>query len=123
MSSLPADASHSFLPVVHSTCYLHSLKMARFLSLVGLAAVGLRSAAALPSVEVASNATGEMHIMDESPNFPSDPNTIVTCTWWWDNDGSISCQNMAAEWGISMANFLAWVRRFMARLSHVSHRD
>lgn len=84
--------------------------MARFLSLVGLAAVGLRGAAAFPSTPVFSNSTGEMHVMDESPNFPSDPNTISTCTWWWDNDGSISCKNMPAEWGISMANFLAWVR-------------
>lgn len=84
--------------------------MARFLSLVGLAAVCLRGAAAFPSTPVFSNSTGEMHVMDESPNFPSDPNTISTCTWWWDNDGSISCKNMPAEWGISMANFLAWVR-------------
>jgi hypothetical protein len=60
-------------------------------------------------MRVVSNTTGEVHIMGESPNFPTAPDTIATCRWWWDNDGSIACKKMPAEWGISMANFLAWV--------------
>ena len=47
-------------------------------------------------------------LMDERPQMPFDPNTNPDCAWWWDNDGSISCQNMPAEWGISLENFLAW---------------
>lgn len=50
-----------------------------------------------------------LSLMDETPNFPFDPNTVAPCTWWWDNDGSISCQNMPSEWGISLADFLRWV--------------
>ncbi|OQE00087.1 hypothetical protein PENVUL_c059G04710 [Penicillium vulpinum] len=44
-----------------------------------------------------------------SPNLPSDPSTISTCTWWWDNDdGAIACEDMPFEWGISMEDFLLW---------------
>lgn len=46
-----------------------------------------------------------MHIMDDTPNLPFDPNTEPSCTWWWDNDGSIPCASMPAEWGISLADF------------------
>lgn len=46
---------------------------------------------------------------DEKPNFPYDPNTTSYCTWWWDNDGSISCKDMPAAWGITMEDFLRWV--------------
>lgn len=83
--------------------------MGRLLSLVGLAAIGLRGVVALPSTRVLSNTTGEVHIMDESPKFPPAPNTIATCKWWWDNDGSIPCGHMPGEWGISIKDFLAWV--------------
>lgn len=81
--------------------------MAHFFARAGLVALGLHGVLALPPRAVES---GAMHIMDQTPNMPFDPNTIATCTWWWDNDGSISCKNMPAEWGISMDNFLAWVR-------------
>ncbi|KAJ5205117.1 hypothetical protein N7491_004261 [Penicillium cf. griseofulvum] len=46
---------------------------------------------------------------DATPRLPSDPNTISTCTWWWDNaDGAIACSDMPFEWGITMENFLLW---------------
>ncbi|KAJ6118863.1 hypothetical protein N7471_013483 [Penicillium samsonianum] len=46
---------------------------------------------------------------DATPGSPSDPNTISTCTWWWDNvDGAIACADMPFEWGISMEDFLLW---------------
>lgn len=52
----------------------------------------------------------QFFLKDATPNLPSDPNTISTCTWWWDNvDGSIACEDMPAQWGISMEDFLLWV--------------
>jgi hypothetical protein len=96
--------------------------MARFLSLVGLVAVGLRGAVAHPSMRVPSNTTGGMHIMDESPNFPYDPNTVAGCVWWYDNDGSISCKNMPKEWAITMEDFLAWVRTYITERLHATWR-
>ncbi|KAK0385976.1 hypothetical protein NLU13_7150 [Sarocladium strictum] len=53
-------------------------------------------------------ADDSIHIMDETPNMPFDPNTEKTCVWWWDNDGSIACKDMPTEWGISMENWLRW---------------
>ncbi|KAI9375023.1 hypothetical protein BJX61DRAFT_550312 [Aspergillus egyptiacus] len=48
-------------------------------------------------------------LKDATPNLPADPNTISTCTWWWDNvDGAIPCEDMPFEWGISMEDFLRW---------------
>ncbi|KAH6679949.1 LysM domain-containing protein [Plectosphaerella plurivora] len=44
----------------------------------------------------------------ENPLFPYDPNTIKTCSYWFDNDGTIPCANMPGEWGITMENFLKW---------------
>lgn len=46
---------------------------------------------------------------DPTPLYPIDPNTVKTCTWYWDNDGSIPCASMPFEWGITMENFLKWV--------------
>ncbi|KAG9250036.1 uncharacterized protein F5Z01DRAFT_630406 [Emericellopsis atlantica] len=40
--------------------------------------------------------------------MPHDPDTNPDCSWWWDNDGSISCEDMPREWGISREDFLAW---------------
>ncbi|OJJ05263.1 hypothetical protein ASPVEDRAFT_95414, partial [Aspergillus versicolor CBS 583.65] len=62
-------------------------------------------AVALGSVE----GRPQFFLKDATPNLPSDPNTISTCTWWWDNvDGSIACENMPSQWGISMEDFLLW---------------
>jgi hypothetical protein len=61
-------------------------------------------------------------LRDASPNLPSDPNTISTCTWWWDNaDGDIACKDMPSEWGISMKDFLLWVSPVHASLSPSLH--
>ncbi|KAL4874685.1 hypothetical protein BJY04DRAFT_224793 [Aspergillus karnatakaensis] len=49
------------------------------------------------------------YVKDATPSLPSDPNTISTCTWWWDNvDGEIACEDMPFEWGITMEDFLLW---------------
>lgn len=52
---------------------------------------------------------GKMRLMDDRPNFPFDPNTIESCAWWWDHNGEIPCEEMPAEWGITMEEFLSWV--------------
>ena len=46
--------------------------------------------------------------MDENPRLPFEPDTDPDCTWWLDNDGSVSCQNVPYEWAISFNDFLAW---------------
>ncbi|KAH7122762.1 hypothetical protein B0J11DRAFT_464848 [Dendryphion nanum] len=45
---------------------------------------------------------------DEKPGFPTDPNTVRSCTWWYDNDGSIPCNDMPAAWAISLETFRRW---------------
>ncbi|PCD24494.1 hypothetical protein AU210_013613 [Fusarium oxysporum f. sp. radicis-cucumerinum] len=46
-------------------------------------------------------------IMDAKPNMPHDPNP--DCRWWWDNDGSVACKDMAEFWGgFSQEDFLRW---------------
>ena len=58
-----------------------------------------------------SNETAPVRLMGLEPKFPFDPNTISTCTYWWDNNGEIPCADMPAEWGVSMEAFLRWVSR------------
>lgn len=50
-----------------------------------------------------------LKLRDEKPLFAFDANTIKTCTWWYDNDGTIPCAAMPGEWGITLENFLKWV--------------
>ncbi|KAJ5165060.1 uncharacterized protein N7500_006890 [Penicillium coprophilum] len=45
---------------------------------------------------------------DETPSMSYDPETTSYCTWWWDNDGSIACENIPSAWGISLADFRRW---------------
>ena len=47
---------------------------------------------------------------ESTPKFPYDPNTTPYCTLWWDNNGSIACTDMPCAWGISLEDFLRWVR-------------
>lgn len=47
----------------------------------------------------------------ETPQFPFDPNTSKYCSYWLDNSASgLQCTQVPAQWGISMADFLRWVR-------------
>ncbi|KGO65557.1 Peptidoglycan-binding Lysin subgroup [Penicillium italicum] len=67
--------------------------------LVGLLALALGSVEGRPQFSARS----------ATPGLPSDPNTISTCTWWWDNvDGTIACADVPFQWGISMEDFLLW---------------
>lgn len=45
----------------------------------------------------------------EVPQFDHDPRTIKTCTWWWDNDGSVSCEGIPSYWAITDAQWKKWV--------------
>jgi hypothetical protein len=46
---------------------------------------------------------------DEKPLLPYDPNTTESCTWWFENDGSVACDDMPAAWAITLADFRRWV--------------
>jgi hypothetical protein len=70
-------------------------------SLVLLAAASnLGSALAAPPM---------MEIRDAVPHYPSYPDTTSYCSWWWDNDGSISCEEMPDAWGFTWDDFVRWV--------------
>lgn len=73
---------------------------------------GLIALAPLASAAPRAHVDEKLHLRlrGDKPVFPPAPNTISTCSWWWDSDGSIPCAEMPAEWGISMENFLKWVR-------------
>ena len=50
-----------------------------------------------------------MKIRDAVPHYPSYPDTTSYCSWWWDNDGSISCEEMPDAWGFTWDDFVRWV--------------
>ncbi|KAL3478573.1 hypothetical protein BJX99DRAFT_105093 [Aspergillus californicus] len=72
----------------------------RYTTLLGLLTLSASALAAIPA--------NAKYRRDETPNFPSDPDTTSYCTWWWDNDGSIPCADMPGVWGITLADFLRW---------------
>ncbi|PGH27223.1 hypothetical protein AJ80_01180 [Polytolypa hystricis UAMH7299] len=45
---------------------------------------------------------------DETPQFEYDPDTSPYCSWWWDNDGSLLCEDIPSLWGITLEDFLRW---------------
>lgn len=47
---------------------------------------------------------------DDKPGLPYDSNTIASCTYWHDNDGSIPCSQIPIFYAIKLADFLYWVR-------------
>lgn len=71
---------------------------------------GLLTVSASVSGALAAVAGKSKYRRDETPNFPYDPDTTSYCTWWWDNDGSISCNDIPAVWGVTLEDFLRWVR-------------
>ncbi|KAF3811697.1 LysM domain-containing protein [Colletotrichum gloeosporioides] len=42
------------------------------------------------------------------PNLPFDPNTISTCTDWWDNEGFLPCVDLITAWNIDISDFRRW---------------
>ncbi|KLU90373.1 hypothetical protein MAPG_09335 [Magnaporthiopsis poae ATCC 64411] len=45
---------------------------------------------------------------DAKPGLPSDPNTVASCSWWHDNDGSMSCSETVDFYALSLADFVYW---------------
>lgn len=44
------------------------------------------------------------------PKYPYDPDTIKTCVWWLDNDGTWTCPEIQETFGLSMVDFGRWVK-------------
>ncbi|KAH8178523.1 hypothetical protein LIA77_00042 [Sarocladium implicatum] len=82
--------------------------MVSFSLISASAAILLLTVGASAAPRARSNETTAVHVMELKPNYPYDPNTISTCTYWWDNNGEIPCADMPGEWGISMEAFLRW---------------
>ncbi|KAH7028794.1 uncharacterized protein B0I36DRAFT_363419 [Microdochium trichocladiopsis] len=70
----------------------------------GLGVLTLQSVAASLGSRMTDGAAG-LGTRDLKPNFPYDPATISPCTWWEDNDGSLSCKETADIWGLSIDDF------------------
>lgn len=51
----------------------------------------------------------DVTVMDAKPNYPSDPNTTPYCSWWWDNDDSVHCEDIPEAFDITMDDFVRWV--------------
>ncbi|KAF7558113.1 hypothetical protein G7Z17_g83 [Cylindrodendrum hubeiense] len=70
------------------------------------------SATLFPRQARAGNATtpqnGRIKLQGVSPKYPSHPDTTKYCSWWWDNDGSVSCKDIPDTWSIRMEDFLRW---------------
>ena len=50
---------------------------------------------------------------DTTPNLPFDPNTIKSCSYWWDTDGSFDCLEFLDFAAISLAELIRWVCLFI----------
>ncbi len=51
------------------------------------------------------------------PAFKTDPNTTKYCSFWFDSDGTATCQDVVDNYvSSSMVNFLRWVSRFTSLL-------
>lgn len=51
-----------------------------------------------------------VRVRDVTPGMPAAPNTIASCTFWHDNDGSLKCADIPAFYVFPLENFLYWVR-------------
>ncbi|OAF60709.1 hypothetical protein VC83_03352 [Pseudogymnoascus destructans] len=45
---------------------------------------------------------------DTTPLEPFDPNTTKYCSYWWDTEGSFTCQDFVNGWGLTLADFTRW---------------
>ena len=67
-----------------------------------LPALGLGAIARQPSA-------AELYARADKPNFPYDKNTTPYCSFWYDNDESMSCQDIISVFAIPMEKFVSWV--------------
>ncbi|KAH7041444.1 uncharacterized protein B0I36DRAFT_345046 [Microdochium trichocladiopsis] len=78
--------------------------------LTALAAVlALQEVQASPFL-VATEASSAFYSRDVKPgkDYQSDPNTISSCSFWYDNDGSLACDVLPPGFGITLEQFVAW---------------
>jgi len=54
---------------------------------------------------------------DTTPLEPFDPNTTKFCSYWWDTEGSFTCQEFVDGWGLTLADFTRWVCPFILSLA------
>lgn len=101
---------------------MHSLTRLALLAPLVQAAVPRfnQTGSAVPSDAVAStsevvvsetaDADEIMRLMGPDPRFPHHESASPYCTWWYDNQGGIPCEEMPAFWDITVAQWHLWVR-------------
>ena len=47
--------------------------------------------------------------LSETPIYPYDSNTTPYCSYWFDSDGSLSCQDLYDIFALNPTNFIRWV--------------
>ncbi|KEY73173.1 hypothetical protein S7711_04139 [Stachybotrys chartarum IBT 7711] len=55
-----------------------------------------------------SDRSNEVSAQGPQPLYPVHSGTTPYCTWWWDNNGSIPCEDMPDAWLITREDFLRW---------------
>jgi hypothetical protein len=43
------------------------------------------------------------------PHYLIYADTTPSCALWWDNDGSIACEDVPDAWGFTWDDFVRWV--------------
>lgn len=56
------------------------------------------------------------------PAYSYDPNTTKYCSWWWDNDGTTTCDARLDALGIPREDFFRWVSDPLYRCALSEHR-
>ena len=88
--------------------------MLRVISLIPLFA--LSWAATLPEPKL--NSEGQLarslqKARGIEPLFPTDPGAPEDCTYWFDNEGGVTCQALVTSFATSMEELLSWVSRII----------
>ncbi|KAK4186788.1 hypothetical protein QBC35DRAFT_475109 [Podospora australis] len=76
-------------------------------SILSVLSVGATLSRAAPGANIQVGRSRH-HVRDDVPIMPHDPNTNADCTWWWDNDGSFSCDELLDLFGVSREDFVFW---------------
>lgn len=77
----------------------------RYLYVVAASGLPVLAFAGINQVPVAST----LQARDAKPGFPYDENTTSYCSFWYDNDGSMSFQDVISVFGVPLDKFLRWV--------------
>ncbi|KAK4064922.1 hypothetical protein Purlil1_14084 [Purpureocillium lilacinum] len=76
----------------------------RYLYVVAASGLPVLAFAGINQVPVAST----LQARDAKPGFPYDENTTSYCSFWYDNDGSMSFQDVISVFGVPLDKFLRW---------------